>query len=98
VYGAYFRKLSKKVQAELAEANAVAQEVMGNITTVKSHAAAQSAQAAYAAKLGDYYALQLKESAAYSAYAAATTFLPSTVAAAVLFYGGHLVLAGQVRG
>jgi ABC-type multidrug transport system fused ATPase/permease subunit len=35
VYGSYCRKLSKKVQTELAEANAIAQEVIGNMTTVR---------------------------------------------------------------
>jgi hypothetical protein len=34
---------------------------------------------------------------AYSLYAATTTFLPSVVVAVVLFYGGTLVLNGEVR-
>lgn len=92
VYGAYFRKLGKKVQTELAGANAVADEALTNIATVRAHAAEDSARAGYAAKLQDFYGLQLKSAAAYSAYMMTATFLPTVVSAGVLFYGGHLVL------
>ena len=34
VYGSYYRKLSKKVQEVLAEANVVAEEVLSTMTTV----------------------------------------------------------------
>lgn len=64
--------------------------------TVRAHAAQDGARAAYSAKLDVFYGLQTREAAAYSAYAATTTFLPSCVAAAVLYYGGTLVLSGQV--
>ena len=39
VYGQYYRKLTKLVRTELAEANAVAEEVLGSMLTVKAHAA-----------------------------------------------------------
>jgi ATP-binding cassette subfamily B (MDR/TAP) protein 9 len=35
LYGRYFAKLAKRVQAELAEANGVAEEVLSSMTTVK---------------------------------------------------------------
>ncbi len=38
VYGRYYKKLSKRVQAELATANATADEVLSTMTTVKAHA------------------------------------------------------------
>jgi hypothetical protein len=34
VYGGFYRKLSKRVQAALAEANAVAEEALSAMTTV----------------------------------------------------------------
>ncbi len=34
VYGSYYRKLSKRVQSALAEANAVAEEVLSAMATV----------------------------------------------------------------
>lgn len=40
--------------------------------------------------------LQSKEALAYGVYACTNTFLPTAVAALVLFYGGNLVLQGQM--
>lgn len=40
--------------------------------------------------------LQRKEAIAYGAYACTNTFLPTAVAAVVLFYGGNLVLQGHM--
>ena len=40
--------------------------------------------------------MQSKEAAAYGAYACTNSFLPTAVAALVLFYGGNLVLEGQM--
>jgi hypothetical protein len=65
---------------------------------VRAHGATRSADATYAARLHTFYLLQCRQAAAYALYAATTTFLPSAVVAAVLFYGGTLVLSGQVRG
>ena len=58
LYGAYYRRMSKKVQTELAEANSVAEEALSSMTTVKAHAAEDSTLAAYAAKLRRFYVLQ----------------------------------------
>lgn len=63
---------------------------------VRAHAAQDSAKASYAAKLHGFYLLMCHQAAVYSVYAATTTFLPSVVVAAVLYYGGLLVLTGQV--
>lgn len=40
--------------------------------------------------------MQSKEAAAYGVYACTNSFLPTAVAALVLFYGGNLVLQGQM--
>ena len=93
VYGAYYRKMSKKVQSELAEGNSVAEEALSTMTTVKAHAAEGSTKAAYAEKLNRFYLLQKSEAAAYAAYMMTNTFLSAAVVAGVLFYGGNLVLA-----
>eukprot|EP00878_Enallax_costatus_P014219 GHUV01014873.1.p1 GENE.GHUV01014873.1~~GHUV01014873.1.p1 ORF type:complete len:765 (+),score=113.02 GHUV01014873.1:294-2588(+) len=96
VYGSYYRKLSKKSQAALAEANAVAEETLSAQSTVRAHAAQDSAKASYAAKLHVFYLLMLKQAAAYTVYAATTTTLPSVVVAVVLYYGGWLVLKREM--
>ena len=51
--------LAKQVQTELAQANSVADEVLSTMTTVRAHAAADSAKAAYAVKLAKFYVLQV---------------------------------------
>jgi ATP-binding cassette subfamily B (MDR/TAP) protein 9 len=47
-------------------------------------------------ELRPHIGLQLKEALAYSLYMASSTFLPNVVNAVVLFYGGTLVLVGQM--
>ncbi|PSC71292.1 ATP-binding cassette sub-family B member 9 [Micractinium conductrix] len=96
LYGAYYRQLSKKVQTELAEANSVAEEALSSMTTVKSHAAEDSTLEAYAEKLRRFYKLQRREAVAYALYMMTNTFLAAAVVAAVLFYGGTLVLRGAM--
>ncbi|GFR49523.1 hypothetical protein Agub_g11566, partial [Astrephomene gubernaculifera] len=96
VYGHYYSRLARRVQSSLAAANGVAEEALGSMGTIKAHAAQDSTQAAYAAKLADFYRLQLTEALLYAVYAALNTFLPGLVAAVVLFYGGNLVLAGRM--
>ena len=54
------RKLSKKVQTSLADANGVADEVLASMTTVKAHAAEASANKTYADRLHKFYILQVE--------------------------------------
>ena len=51
--------LAKQVQTELAQANSVADEVLATMTTVRAHAADDSAKAAYGVKLAKFYILQV---------------------------------------
>ena len=86
VYGSYYRKLSKKVQEVLAEANVVADECLSTMTTVKAHAAEASAEHDYGERLRAFTLLQLKEAAAYGLYAFTTIVMPNSVAAIALYY------------
>lgn len=54
-----FRELAKAVQKELADANTVAEESLSSMTTVRAHAAEDSARAAYQACLKKFYTLQV---------------------------------------
>lgn len=92
IYGSYYRKMSKKVQSKLAEANSVADECLSAISVVKSHAAETSTRANYRQKLEDFYHIQLRQALAYSMYMVNNTFLSAAVVAGVLYYGGTLVL------
>lgn len=51
--------LAKQVQTQLAQANSVADEALATMTTVRAHAADDSARAAYAVKLAKFYSLQV---------------------------------------
>ena len=51
------RELAKAVQNELAEANTVAEESLSSMATVRSHAAEDSARAAYQHRLRLFYKL-----------------------------------------
>lgn len=51
--------LAKQVQTQLAQANSVADEALATMTTVRAHAADDSARAAYAVKLAMFYSLQV---------------------------------------
>lgn len=51
--------LAKQVQTQLAQANSVADEALASMTTVRAHAADDSARAAYAVKLAKFYSLQV---------------------------------------
>lgn len=64
--------------------------------TVRSFAAEGRESAAYGALLAAYYSLSIKAAWAYSAYAMTSVLLPQLVTVLVLFYGGRMVLAGQL--
>ena len=56
------RELAKAVQNELAEANTVAEESLSSMATVRSHAAEDSARAAYQHRLHLFYRLCVRPS------------------------------------
>ena len=60
VHACACRELAKAVQTELAGANAVAEEALSSMVTVRSHAAEDSTRAAYAQCLRAFYVLQAR--------------------------------------
>lgn len=96
IYGTYYRKLSKGAQTAIADANGVADEALSTMTTIKAHAAQDSAFADYGDKLVHYYGILVKEALAYGLYACLNMFMPAAVGALVLYYGGNLVLNGDM--
>lgn len=50
----------------------------------------------YHQKLAEYVTLSKKEGTAYGFYACATVLMPNCVTALVLFYGGKLVIDGEI--
>jgi len=98
VYGAFYREASKTSQAELAGANAVADEALGGLATLRAHAALGGALYSYEKKLAAFRAIQMSESRMYSLYQLFSVALPNGVACLVLLVGGRAVLAGQMSG
>ena len=96
LYAAFYHRLAKRVQAALAEANALAEESLGAVATVRAHGAAGAAADAYGAKLAAFARLENRAAGAYLLNATAVTFLPVVSAAGVLYFGGTLVLAGEM--
>ena len=97
-YGAFYREASKASQAELAGANAVADEALGGLPTLRAHAALGGALAGYEKRLDAFRAIQMRESSMYSLYQLFSVALPNGVACLVLLVGGRAVLAGSMSG
>ena len=97
-YGAFYREASKASQTELAGANAVADEALGSVSTLRAHAALGGALASYEGRLDAFRAIQMRESRMYSLYQLFSVALPNGVACLVLLVGGRAVLAGSMSG
>ncbi|KAM9810752.1 ABC-type oligopeptide transporter ABCB9 [Neosynchiropus ocellatus] len=97
-YGDYYKKLTKDVQTTLAEANKVAEETISSIRTVRSFANECGEAQSYYAKLLVMYKLNKKQALAYAFYMWSTCISELALEVAVLYYGGHLVLTGQMSG
>jgi ATP-binding cassette subfamily B (MDR/TAP) protein 9 len=97
LYGDYYRELTKDGQKKLAAANSVAEEALGSMSTVKSFAAESSETTDYSLKLQKYYFVNQRMAVAYTVYAVMFTALPNLVTALVLFYGGKLVIEGDLQ-
>ena len=97
-YGAFYRAASQASQAELAGANAVADEALGGLPTLRAHAALGGALHGYERRLSAFRAIQMQESRVYSLYQLFSVALPNGVACLVLLVGGRAVLAGNMSG
>uniref|UniRef100_A0A1A7X1F7 ABC-type oligopeptide transporter ABCB9 n=2 Tax=Iconisemion striatum TaxID=60296 RepID=A0A1A7X1F7_9TELE len=96
VYGEYYKKLTKEVQTTLAEANKVAEETISAMRTVRSFANESGEADSYYAKLLVMFQLNKKQALAYACYMWSNCTSELALEVAVLYYGGHLVLTGQM--
>uniref|UniRef100_A0A8C6U7E2 ABC-type oligopeptide transporter ABCB9 n=1 Tax=Neogobius melanostomus TaxID=47308 RepID=A0A8C6U7E2_9GOBI len=93
LYGDYYKKLTKAVQATLAEANRVAEETLSSMRTVRSFANESGEAESYGEKLLQMFTLNKKQALAYAAYMWCSSV---ALEVAVLYYGGHLVVSGHI--
>ncbi|XP_036382601.1 ATP-binding cassette sub-family B member 9 [Megalops cyprinoides] len=98
VYGEYYKKLTKAVQSSLAEANKLAEETISAMKTVRSFATEEQEAEAYYETLQDMFKLNKKQALAYACYMWSSCISELALQVAILFYGGHLVISGQMSG
>ncbi|XP_053309964.1 ABC-type oligopeptide transporter ABCB9 [Spea bombifrons] len=96
VYGKYYKKLAKDVQSALAQANSTAEETISAMKTVRSFANEETEATVYKDKLQQVYSLHKKEAIAYTYYVWSTGFTQVVLQICILYYGGHLVISGQM--
>ncbi|KAM4745397.1 ABC-type oligopeptide transporter ABCB9 [Anableps anableps] len=96
LYGEYYKRLTKEVQTVLAEANKVAEETISAMRTVRSFANESGEAESYYAKLLVMFQLNKKQALAYACYMWSSCISEFALEVAVLYYGGHLVLTGQL--
>jgi ABC transporter fused permease/ATP-binding protein len=96
VYGRRIRRLARKVQDAIAEGQAVAEESIAGMRTVRAFAAEEAEQARYGGALDRALALARRRIAASSVFIASTSFVGYAAAALVFWYGGTLVARGDM--
>jgi ATP-binding cassette subfamily B protein len=96
VYGRRIRKLAREVQDALASASEVAEEAISGIRTVRSFAAEQAEVRRYSEKVQHSYFLAKHRAYAGAVFMAAASFAGYAAAALVFWYGGRLVVRGQM--
>ncbi|XP_071338055.1 ABC-type oligopeptide transporter ABCB9 isoform X2 [Trachinotus anak] len=96
LYGEYYKKLTKEVQTTLAEANKVAEETISAMRTVRSFANECGEADSYYAKLLVMFQLNKKQAMAYACYMWSSSISELALEVAILYYGGHLVVTGQM--
>jgi len=98
VFGKYFEKVTKMVQDSLAVANEAAEESISSIRTVRSFAAENTEIRRFSSRLKKTFKLKVKEAIAFGGYHSSTEICFLAMEVVVLFYGGHLVMKGDLSG
>ena len=97
VYGRALRRLSTKVQDALARSTEVATETLSGIRTVRAFAREATESARYGEAVGTSFELARTRARASSVFQGVVGFAAYGAIAAVLWYGGVLVLRDQLK-
>ncbi|MBK8257266.1 MAG: ATP-binding cassette domain-containing protein [Polyangiaceae bacterium] len=95
-YGRRVRKLSRDVQDSLARAGEVAEESLAGVRTVRAFAAEPAETARYSGAVEQSFDLAKRRTVLAATFMGVASFAASAAAAAVLWYGGHLVASGAL--
>lgn len=96
VYGKYVRKISKDVQDALARSGDVATEVLSSVRTVRSFSNDQAEVDKYEVCISESYRLAAKRALAGGIFVGAATWIGGLAVLLVLWYGGTLVIDGEL--
>ena len=96
VYGRRIRRLSRKVQDAIAEGQAIAEESIAGIRTVRAFTGEEAEEDHYGGAIDRALALAKKRILASSLFMAATSFAGYASAALVFWYGGKLVARDEM--
>jgi ATP-binding cassette subfamily B protein len=96
LYGRKVRKISRNVQDALAVASEVAEETIAGIRTVRTFTAEEAEAARYDAAVETSFELAKDRAYLVGRFMGATSFAAYVAAAAVLWWGGHLVIDGAM--
>ncbi|HZF48128.1 MAG TPA: ABC transporter transmembrane domain-containing protein [Polyangiaceae bacterium] len=95
-YGRRIRKLAREAQDALARSNEVAEEVLAGIRTVRAFAAEKTEAGRYQSSMQDSFDLARRRVVLGSIFMGIATFAAFGSAALVLWYGGRLVVRGDL--
>ncbi len=95
-YGRRVRKLSADVQDSLARSTDVAEEALAGIRTVRSFSAEKSEVARFGRAVAESLRLAITRIRVAAAFFGIASFAAYAAGAAVFWYGGHLVVRGQL--
>ncbi len=96
LYGRALRKLSSEVQDALARSTEVAEESLGGIRTVRSFARENLEAKRYDSAVDESFRLAARRALLSGVFAGGAGFAGYAVLGGVVYYGGHLVLAGEM--
>ena len=97
VYGRYFKQISKKTQKALAEATTVAEETLSSVFAVRAFAGEPFASRDFRDRLAEFKRQNAREARYVVTYTFCLTATPMLVTVLVLWYGGMLVLRGELN-
>jgi len=97
-FGRQLRRISTRFQDAVGDANASAEEAISGVRVVKSFTAEDAERRRYGAGIDASYALALKRLRVRALFVPTVILAMSLGIGVVLWYGGHLVLQGSLKG
>jgi ATP-binding cassette subfamily B protein len=96
-FGRIIRRLSRDAQDALARSTEVAEETISGIRTVRVYSHESREVERYSEANQEAFEVARKRALANAQFAGAASFAAYSAIAVVLWYGGHMVIAGQMK-